>query len=869
MAKVYVSSTIADLRQERRAVMEWLVAAGHQPVHSYLPNSDTVRDSCLEDVEACELYVLIVGHRYGFRAQGDNPEGLSITQLEFRRAGQSGIPRIALLRTSIPDVSLSDLADPQRLSLVSAFRAEVAREVRSAEFGDLQGLIQGLSTGVQAELGKLDTRLPADRAAGRRAAGPALRLAPRPEFLAGREGLLAELDDRLAGGPGPRVAVLCGLGGAGKTSVAVEYAHRHLAEVEVCWQFSAEDPAVLAAEFAVLAAQLGAREMVDPRNPVASVHGVLARAGAGWLVVFDNVPGRAAVEAFVPPAGPGRVLITTQNQHWPQGQALDVPVLDTEVAAGFLMNRTGDPDRAAARELTVQLGGLPLALEQAAAYVQATGTTLAEYLPLFRARQADLLVRGEAAGHPADVAATLGLALSRLAGEAPPAGGLVRLLAFLAPEPVPLNLLLTDEQASGLLSREVATEIGPLLGDPIAAGDAMTALRRYSLVTPAGDGLVLVHRLVQAISRAQLSAEEAGQWEQAAAALVELAVPADPELPAAWPVGAVLLPHARAVLDLTSGGMWQTARYLGFSGSYPAARDLFQQIADARTEDEAYGPEHPGTLTARHELARWTGQAGDATGARDQFAALLAIRERVLGPEHPDTLTARHELARWTGEAGDAAGARDQFAALLPISERVLGPEHPGTLTARHELASWTGLAGDATGARNQYTALLPISEQVSGPDHPGTLLARTQLAYWIGEAGDAAGARDQYAALLPISERVLGPEHPRTLTAGGNLARWTGEAGDAAGARDQFAALLPIIERVEGPEHLHTLWVRGNLARWTGEAGDAAGARDQFAALLPIRERVLGPEHPDTLATRHDLASWTGKTEETAPGAN
>ena len=130
----------------------------------------------------------------------------------------------------------------------------------------------------------------------------------------------------------------------------------------------------------------------------------------------------------------------------------------------------------------------------------------------------------------------------------------------------------------------MAAAIGALLGDPVAAGDAVAALRRYSLVTPAGDGLVLVHRLVQAITRAQLTAEAAGQWEQAAAALVEAAVPADPRLPAAWPVCAVLLPHARAVLDLTSGGMWQIAQYLGDSGSYPAARDLFQLIADAHTD---------------------------------------------------------------------------------------------------------------------------------------------------------------------------------------------------------------------------------------------------------------------------------------------
>ncbi len=819
MATVYVSSTVADLMEERRAVLDWLRLARHQAVDSYLPDSDTVRDSCLEDVAGCDLYVLIAGHRYGFQPPDDNPEGLSVTQLEFRRAGECGIPRVALLRTSVPDVRTSDLQDPARAALVLGFRDEVASRVRAAEFSDLKGLVQGLSTGIQGELAKLGKQ--ERRQAGHQAAGLALRLAPRPVFLAGREEQLADLDARLTGddGAGPRVAVLCGLGGAGKTSVAIEYAHRHLAEVGVCWQFPAEDPAVLAAEFAALAAQLGAREAVDPRDPVASVHAVLARAEAGWLVVFDNVPDRASVAPFVPPAGPGRVLITTQNQHWPPGQALDVPMLDPEVAAGFLVNRTGDPDRAAARELAAELGGLPLALEQAAAYMQATGTTVARYLPLFRARQADLLARGEVSGHPADVAATLGLALSRLAGEAPAAAGLVCLLAFLAPEPVPLALLLAGEQAAGLLGPQVAATVGPLLGDPVAAGDAITALRRYSLITPAGDGRVLVHRLVQAITRAQLAAAAAGQWEQAAAALVESAVPADAELPAAWPVFAVLLPHARAVLDLTSGGMWQIARYLGYSGSYPAARDLFRLIADAHRESDAYGPEHPDTLAARTNVAMWTGEAGDAAGARDQYAALLPTYERVHGPEHPETLITRHNLATWTARAGDPAGARDQFTALLPIRERVQGPEHPNTLGTRVELAYWTGKMGDAAGARDQYVALLPIRERVHGPEHPETLNTRGNLAMWTGEAGDAAGARDQFTALLPIRERVLGPDHPDTLITRGNLASWTGQAGDAAGARDQYAVLLPVIERVSGAEHPATLTDRANLAYWTRQA--------------------------------------------------
>jgi hypothetical protein len=150
MAKVYVSSTVADLSPERRAVMDWLVAARHQPVHSYLPSSETVRDSVLDDVDGCDLYVLILGHRYGFVPEDGNPEGLSITHLEFRRAGQSGIPRIALLSTGAPGAGASGGEDPGRAALVAAFRAEVTRAVRAAEFSDLPGLIQGLSTGVQA-----------------------------------------------------------------------------------------------------------------------------------------------------------------------------------------------------------------------------------------------------------------------------------------------------------------------------------------------------------------------------------------------------------------------------------------------------------------------------------------------------------------------------------------------------------------------------------------------------------------------------------------------------------------------------------------------------------------------------------------------
>jgi hypothetical protein len=854
MAKVYVSSTIADLTEERRAVLDWLRLARHQAVDSYLPHSQTVRDSCLDDVGSCDLYVLIAGHRYGFVPSDGNPDGLSITHLEYRRAGECGVPRVALLRTSIPDVRLSDVADPDKARSVFAFRDEVAREVRAAEFGDLQGLVQGLSTGIQGELARLAGK--EKRPSGQVAPGRVLRLAPRPLFLAGREELLAELDARLTGDDGtvPRVVALCGLGGAGKTSVAVEYAHRQLGEVKVAWQFPSEDPPVLAAGFGELATQVGAG---DGGDPVAAVHGVLAASAAPWLLVFDNAPDRKSVAPFVPPAGRGRVLITSQNQVWPPGQFLPVPVLDRQVAAEFLVGRTGDGDRHEALELADELGGLPLALEQAAAYVQVSGESLAGYLALFRRRRADMLGRGEAIGYSQTVATTWRLAFEDLQQAAPGAVGLLRLLAFCAPEAIPLRLLLQPRPGlAGRLGKEVAPVLAPLLEDPLAAGDAIAALRRYSLISPPADGSVSVHRLVQAVTADQMPANLARQWQQAAAVLIEDAIPCDTAPPQTWPVCAALLPHAEAALDDDSAGMARIGTYLGSSGSYAAARDLQRRVLD--TQERNLGPEHPDTLIARGNLAVWTGDAGDPAAARDLLAALLPVRERVLGPEHPDTLRTRHELADWTGLAGDPAAARDLLAALLPVRERVLGPEHPDTLITGGSLADWTGIAGDPAAARDLLAALLPVCERVLGPEHPDTLAARYMLARWTGPAGDPAAARDLLAALLPVRERVLGQEHPDTLRTRGNLAIWTGHAGDPAAARDLLAPLLTEGERVL-PEHPDMLHGRHELAVWTGHAGDPAAARDLLAALLPVRERVLGPEHPDTLHTRHELAVWTG----------
>jgi tetratricopeptide (TPR) repeat protein len=617
----------------------------------------------------------------------------------------------------------------------------------------------------------------------------------------------------LTQGERPRVVVLCGLGGVGKTSLAVEYAHRRLAEVAVTWQVSAEDPAVLAAGFAELAAQIGAREVADLRDPVASAHAVLAAYPAEWLMVFDNAPDEASVRRFIPPAGRGYVLVTSQSQHWPGQQVLDVPVLDLEVAAGFLVDRTGDPDYSSAVALARELGGLPLALEQAAAYIRATVGNLAGYSTKFRQRHLDLLARGEPVGYDKTIATTWGLAFARLERDDPRAVGLLRLLACCAPEPVPLRLLLPETFNSP------DSEFGPgaepilrlLLSDALSVGDAVAALRRFSLVTPSGDGLVLVHRLVQAVTLAQMPADLARQWQQAAGLLIDAAIPADSSRPGTWPTFAILLPHARAVLPANSDGMERIARYLRHAGDYRAARIVAEQVVEARRC--SLGDGHPSTLRAIVEFA-------SALRALGEFDAQFVLLEQIIGPlrnvlgdDHRITLDARHSLALGLRDRRQWEAAASEFRTVLDLQRKSLGEDDAATLATRSALASLLQRQGQFDQAEAEYRAVLAARQRVLGDRDPDTLSTRHALAYVLQVRGQSETAETEYRAIIELQRETRGDEHPGAL-----------------GARHNLASVLQ------------------DQGRW-----DEAEA--EYRAVLAARQRVLGDRHRDTLSTRHALA--------------
>jgi hypothetical protein len=449
------------------------------------------------------------------------------------------------------------------------------------------------------------------------------------------------------------------------------------------WTGVAGDAAAARDQFAAL---LPVRARVSgPEHP-----GTLAvRASlAAWTGVAGDAAAARDQLAALPVTGQGLsgepADPTAMRVRWLQHVIWYQQPVQRAVAAAFLIASTGAVAADGAWELATELDGLPLALEQAVAYMQATGRTIAEYLALFRERRLSMPPRAEPAGYDQRAASTCALALEQLQKAGPAAIGLLRLLDCFCPaaETIPLELVLRPSpELEEVFGPEVAPLLMPLLERPVVVGDAIAALRRYSLIGSPPDGAVSVPRLVQTVTLAQLPADLASAWRQAARSLIEKALTGDPRQPATWPAYAALLPHVRSALAPYGDAVAKAADYLGYSGRYSAARTLHRQILEARERE--LGPEHPDTLSARGKLADGTGAAGDAAAARDQLAALLPVCERVLGPEHFETLKTRASLAAWTGDAGNAAAARDQLAALLPVCERVLGAEHPATLDVR------------------------------------------------------------------------------------------------------------------------------------------------------------------------------------------
>ena len=623
------------------------------------------------------------------------------------------------------------------------------------------------------------------------------------------------LEEAMAdGGTTERCQVLGGMGGVGKTQLAADHA-RHAWQHDqlelLLWVTAATRQAVIDAYSQAGTDLLGA----DPADSERAARTFLAwlepKPGAvrrRWLIVLDDVVDAADLHGLWPPASPyGRTLITTRRRDSAMtrhGHLVPVDLFTTAEATTYLteVGRDEPVDQLAA--LAADLGRLPLALSQAAAYLADTALDCATYSALLadRARRLpDLLPEpgGLPDQQPATVAAAWSLSIEH-ADQLRPVGlarPMLQLAAALDPNGIPQRILTSTPALAYLAEHRTTSTPAPEHGAdgvaPITAEQAYGALRalhRLRLIdhTPGTPHqAVRVHQLIQRAVRDPLTLQHTSQLARVAA----------DALSAAWPrsesdtaLAQALRANTESLTRHAQDALWQPGAHpvlfragisVGESGQATAAIAYFRDLADAA--HRRIGADHRDTLESRAHLARWRGEAGDAAGAAAAFAEVLADRLRVLGSDHPDTLATRSNLARWRGEAGDAAGAVLANTELLADRLRVLGPDHPRTLSTRHNLARWRGEGGDAVGAAAALVEVLADRLRVLGPDHRDTLATRHNLARWRGEAGDAAGAAAAFAEVLADRLRVLGPDNPHTLTTHRELARWRSKSTEDVSA--------------------------------------------------------------------------------------
>jgi tetratricopeptide (TPR) repeat protein len=676
---------------------------------------------------------------------------------------------------------------------------------------------------------------------------------PTPHFV-GRQPELEDLYQRLHAFH--RVA-LSGLGGIGKTQLAIQYARRNRdAYLRIFW-LRGEDVTTLTGDFASLAWVLGLPER-QRRDQEAVIQAVInwLQLHRRWLLVIDNLGENVTktLERRLPPGLPGHVLATSRRPMWEV--RLTLQPLPKDIATGFLLSRTKQRDGTAANTLADKLGCLPLALAQASAYMEHTGEHLARYARLLDESPGELLAEGRVRDYPLPVAGTWAISFDRVAKTSPAAAELLRFCAFLGPDAVPLELL-----ENGVPEFNQRPQLQAAAGNRLKLNRAVSALLDYSLASRQEETLSL-HRLVQVVIRESMPADIRRQWAATAVRVIARAFPLESRAVTSWTTCQTLLPHALAALDQateqqcddlsTSLLLDRVAGYLHTRSEFAAARPLLERALEIR--ERVLGPDHPHTAISLAKLA-WLLRDQGETAAGPLFKRAVEISERVLGPDHPQTAASLNNLAGLLRDQGELAAARPLFERALEISERVLGPDHPQTASSLNNLAGLLRDQGELAAARPLFERALEISERVLGSDHSHTAQSLNNLALVLWDQGELATARSLFERGLGISERLLGPDHPQTGGGLNNLALLLRDQGDLAAGSSLNDRAQKIWERVLGPDHPGTANSLNNLGLFLKDQGEQAAARRLHERALEIRERVSGPDHPDTAQSLNNLA--------------
>lgn len=704
-----------------------------------------------------------------------------------------------------------------------------------------------------------------------------------------------------------------GLGGVGKTQIAVEFAYRAHEQrlyTHTIWINAASEEAILTSFAALteLLPEVAPSGETEQSKIVAALIRWLEECTQPWLLIVDNADDLVIVEPYLPTRGNGRILLTTRaNAVGALAPSLEVDCMSVMEGTHLLLRRAQREESASideieeATNIAVALAQFPLALDQAGAYIEETGCSLHDYFQLYQQHSYTLLARrGKQVTHYSEsVATTWSLSFQYIEQSNLAAAELLQLCAFLAPDRIPEELLLEGAAYWPPTLQQAVT-------DPLAFNQLLETLLAFSLIKRLTEHRLLsIHRLVQVVQRERLAPKAQRQWIERMTRVLNLVFPHDLQEVGSWSQCQryldqmqtcsqliqeqhVILPEASEVFD-------RVGTYLRDCALYALAEPLYRQALSMR--EQLMGEEHPDTARSLNNLAILTYKQGKIAEAESLFLRTLHMQEQQLEANHLDLAATLTGLATLYDDQGKHAQTGVLYQRALYIQEQHLGTEHLDLITTLVGLAFFYFNRGMYERAETTYLRALHIQEQHLGPEHPNVAVTLAGLAYVYSEQGRYREEEQLYIQALHIQEHYFGAEHTlvsSTLNGLANLYRdmrkyeqaealyqrvldiqerqfgmhYAGLARVLAGyavllfkrgkytqAEAMHRRMLNLLEPLFGPESFHLAYSFSGLGDVYREQGKVELAEEFYQRAMHIRKQQFGLEHPSVAFSLHGLA--------------
>lgn len=697
----------------------------------------------------------------------------------------------------------------------------------------------------------------------------------RNPFFMGRDDVLHQLHyilNKEDMGIHHRSCTLNGLSGVGKTQVALEYTYRYADNYTGIFWLEAATLGTLMSSLVAMADILNLPEKQEQKQDriIAAVIRWLNSHG-DWLLIFDNVEDIKLVKSVLPSARRGYLLFTSRKQSLElTSHTLTLEPMAAEDGVRFLLYRARLLDRmapldhlsfiehVAAKEIVNIMGGLPLALDQAGAYIESTRCSLFDYLALLRSSHLRLLNEHDVHANHLSVMKSFELIFEQLEQNSPSATALLTVCSYLSPEAIPEAFFI-----------EGASSLGPifelLAADPFEFHAAIKALLAYSLVQrhPHTHTLSL-HRLVQVVLKGRLSENDQGEWAKRVREAICHLFPSDEVAQADYlQAGERLLPHA--MVCILSEEQWQkdetqyislmvhVASYLRKRARYNEAESLIQRAK--RTGEQVLSSDHLSMAEISNELANLRSQQGQYEEAMPLFLHTLRIREQALEAQHPLVAEVCYGLAVSCSQQDKYEEAESYYLRALHIWEQAPHPEHPHVIKVLCTLAIIYARQGKKDEAEPLFLRTLHVREQTLGLNHPLVAASLNDLSYFYFSEGKYGEAEHLGQRALNIWEQSLGPEHPNVAYVLHTLAEIYRAQQQNEEALLFYERALRILEQSLGPEHPQLIDFIAGLATFLSEQRQYDQSILLHRRVLALRQQLLGSEHLDVAESLHALA--------------